>query len=126
MAVNLATTTHPPEVNRGILTSWLPVPTSWPSNPECSTAIYSQMGSNGVAIAYDPFYGTFIDPKVACHPTVVSEMWDGTDSPQTVLSLGPFQCNGEYTTAATSKIDEQTTFIACCPSYVVMGQTLMC
>ena len=121
----MTTITHPPETNFGVVTSWLPVPTAWPSVEQCSSAIYSQYGSGGVAIAFDPYYGLNIDQELTCLPPDVTSWWDQkTQTPvQTVTSLGPLVCPGLYTTALSSALNSLSTFIACCPSYVIAHVT---
>ncbi|RDW60259.1 hypothetical protein BP5796_11865 [Coleophoma crateriformis] len=116
------TTTHPPETNSGVVTSWLPVTTAWPSVSQCSSEIYSQIpfGTNGgaLAIAFDPYYAQSIDSRITCLPPAATLWWDQTQQipAQTVTSLGPFVCPGLYTTASTSNVNGLSTFIACCPS----------
>ncbi|KAH8800708.1 hypothetical protein F5884DRAFT_713698 [Xylogone sp. PMI_703] len=111
---------HPPETNGGIVTSWLPLTSAWPSIAECATGgIYSQIGVNGaLAIADDPFYGISIDGSLTCLPPFATSWWD-----QSILtplltrtSLGPVVCPGGYTTATTSVVNDLSTFVGCCPS----------
>jgi hypothetical protein len=111
---------HPPETNGGIVTSWLPLTSTWPSVAECATGgIYSQMGANGaLAIAYDPYYGMSIDRSLTCLPPFATAWWSqSTTTPLlTHTSLGPFVCPGGYTTATSSVVNDISTFVGCCPS----------
>ena len=112
----MATITHLPETNNGVVTSWLPVPTAWPSAPPCSTEIYTQIGG-GVARAFDPFYGKEIDTQNTCLPPAATLWWSQAQGPaQTVTSLGPLLCPEMYTTGTTSVLNSLSTFVACCPS----------
>lgn len=112
--------THPPETNGGLVTSWLPITSAWPSIAECATGgIYSQIGSNGaLAIADDPYYGVSIDTSLTCLPPVATSWWSQTTATPllTRISLGPIVCPGGYTTAITSAVNDISTFVACCPS----------
>ncbi len=115
--------THPPETNSDIVTSWLPVTSAWPIVPECQTGgIYSQSSSNvgAIHIAYDPFYGIIIDKPLTCLPPYATLWWgESTATPLfTKTSLGPLVCPVAYTTAYSSTINAQSTYIACCPSLV--------
>jgi hypothetical protein len=111
---------HPPETNGGIVTSWLPLTSAWPSVAECATGgIYSQIGANGaLAIAYDPYYGMSIDRSLTCLPPFATAWWSQTTTTPllTHTSLGPFVCPGGYTTATSSVVDDISTFVGCCPS----------
>jgi hypothetical protein len=117
---NMTSVVHPPETNGGIVTSWLPITSAWPSIPECATGgIYSQLGGNGaLAIADDPYYGISIDTALTCLPPVATSWWDQSSATPllTHISLGPIVCPGGYTTATTSAVNDISTFIACCPS----------
>ena len=110
----MTTVTHPAETNNGVVTSWLPLPTAWPSVQPCSTDIYSQVGG-GLALAFDPWYGKEIDTRLTCLPPAATLWWSQSPG-QTVTSLGPLACPELYTTGTTSVINSQSTFIACCPS----------
>jgi hypothetical protein len=92
----MAFVTHAPEINGGIVTSWLPVTSAWPSIEECATAIYSQLNVGEVAIPYGPFYGSFINRSLECYPKAVSIWWNQgeTSALRTIQSLGPFEWNG--------------------------------
>jgi hypothetical protein len=111
---------HPPETNGGIVTSWLPLTSAWPSVAECVTGgIYSQIGANGaLAIAYDPYYGMSIDRSLTCLPPFATAWWSQTTTTPllTHTSLGPFVCPGGYTTATSSVVNDISTFVGCCPS----------
>jgi hypothetical protein len=111
----MTTVTHPPETNDGVVTSWLPLPTAWPSVQPCSTDIYSESGGGGLARAFDPFYGKSIDTQITCLPPAAT-LWWSQSTGQTVTSLGPLACPELYTTATTSVVNSLSTFVACCPS----------
>jgi hypothetical protein len=110
---------HPPETNGGIVTSWLPLTSTWPSVAECATGgIYSQIGANGaMAIADDPFYGISINRSLTCLPPFATLWWSQsiTIPLLTHTSLGPFVCPGGYTTATASVVNDISTFVGCCP-----------
>lgn len=118
-AVRMSATTRAPETNGGVVTSWLPVSSAWPSVSQCSTEIYSQLGG-GVAIGFDPYYGIYISTQVTCLPPYATSWWNQPDQTpaQTRTSIGPLVCPQLYTTAYTSVVNSESTFIACCPSYV--------
>lgn len=110
---------HPPETNEGIVTSWLPLTSAWPSVSQCATGgIYSQLGESGVPIAYDPFFGVSLEPSITCLPPAATSWWsESTGIPLlTHVSIGPVVCPGGYTTATTSVVNNSSTFVACCPS----------
>jgi hypothetical protein len=114
----LKMSTLPVETNAGVVTSWLAVPTGFSAPPACSSAIYSQQGSAGQLIAFDPFYQSIVPSfTTACFPDQVTLWYNQGTDPSSVTSLGPFQCPGGYTTGFTSE-DSSSTQIACCPSYV--------
>ncbi len=111
---------HPPETNSDIVTSWLPITSAWPAVPECQTGgIYSQIGDNGaLQIAYDPFFGISVEPSLTCLPPFATLWWsESTTVPLfTKTSLGPLVCPEAYSTAYSSTLNAQSTFVACCPS----------
>lgn len=117
---------HPPETNSGIVTSWLAVASAWPAVPQCSTEIYSQIGTGDglAAIAFDPVFGESISTQVTCLPPFATSWWNQqAQTPlQTVTSIGPLVCPQLYTTAATSALNSASTFVACCPSYVPFAE----
>lgn len=102
-------TTHPPETNRGVVTSYLPVP-SWSSVSGCSAEIYSDV----LFVALNPFYGQDILKTITCLPQAATLWWQQSGS-QTTTELGPLTCPDLYTTASTSVVNAYTTFVACCP-----------
>lgn len=113
--------TYTVQTASGVVTSWLSMPTGFSAPPACFTGIYSQQGSAGQLIAFDPFYQSIVPSfTTACFPEQAT-LWynQGTDPLSTVTSLGPFACPGGYTTAFTSADSPQSTQIACCPTYVL-------
>jgi len=102
------------------VTSWIALTTqsdfSESIQTECSTAIYSQQGTAGVLIAFDPFWGRAIGPALSCLPAQASIIWDQTSTQGTTTQLGPLECPSMYYTATTSLVNLETTAIACCPS----------
>jgi hypothetical protein len=113
----MTTITHPPVTNNGVVTSWLPVTTAWPSIQQCSTDIYSQFGG-GLALAFDPYYGRFINTQISCLPPAATLWWSQVlQTPaQTITGLGPLECPQLCTTGTTSVINPMSTFVACRPS----------
>jgi hypothetical protein len=114
--------TYSVETVSGVVTSWLPLTASFSAPSACFTGIYSQQGSAGQLIAFDPFYQSIVPSfSTACFPEQAT-LWynQGTDPLSTVTSLGPFECPGGYTTAFTTEQAPSSTEIACCPSYVLL------
>ena len=113
-------TFHPADLASGTVTSWLPLTTTFASNPACSNAIYSQV--SGQLVAFDPLYAAVIDVPFStqCLPFEGTMWWNqipravGTTS--IVSSLGPIVCPEAYTTAFTLALESATTKVACCPS----------
>jgi len=115
------TTTRAPDYVNGLITNWIPLTTPGPGSllGECSSAIYVVPGSNTELVAFDPYYGHFIDTAVQCLATQQSLWWNQhSDGVTTDINLGPFNCPTGYTTASASTVNSQTTFVGCCPSYV--------
>jgi len=114
--------TRLPETNSGTVTSWLPITTTWPTITQCSTEIYSQTatvpGENVLAMGFDPYFNTIISPNVFCLPPEATSWWQQPQqTPQlTVTSIGPIICPGLYSTATTSVLNSESTWVACCPT----------
>lgn len=102
------------------VTSWIALTTqsdfAASIQTECSTAIYSQQGTAGVLIAFDPFWGHSIGPALSCLPVQASIIWDQSSTQGVTTELGPLECPSMYYTATTSLVNLETTAIACCPS----------
>jgi len=115
------TTSRTPDVVSGLTTDWIPLTTPGPGPiSECSTAIYLLPGAVSGFVAFDPYYGKWIDTAVKCLATEQSLWWDQhSDGGINDINLGPFACPSGYTTASVSTINAQTSFIGCCPSYVL-------
>ncbi|PMD32307.1 hypothetical protein L207DRAFT_572109 [Hyaloscypha variabilis F] len=124
---------YPPETHNGIVTSWIPLTSAYPSSSGCDTLWWSVVVST--LAVWDPGYGLTVDSNVHCVPPPVTSWWDqanlGANS-LTQLSIGPITCPVDYTTVATSIVDETSTFVACCPpnytlvSIVGAGDTSEC
>jgi len=114
-----AVTTHPPEVNAGVTTSWLPMSTPWVSIAGCESSFWKVIPT--VLAGWDPGYGTFVQPGLSCHPPQVTTWWDENhlftdiNTQATQFSLGPVVCPQAYSTVHTSVNDGASTFVACCP-----------
>lgn len=107
------------ETHSGITTSWLPIITSPPIDPRCGGHLYNPDGEYRTLIAFDPR----MDPNanMTCLPPEATEWYTQKNLPfgattGTVTSLGPMICPCAYTTASTSKKDESSTMVYCCPS----------
>lgn len=70
-------TVHPAETNGATITSWVPLTTTFPAVPDaCSAAIYSQLGTHGQLIAFDPFFGADVSTAFTtlCNPQQASDV----------------------------------------------------
>ncbi|KAI0134107.1 hypothetical protein BJ170DRAFT_184961 [Xylariales sp. AK1849] len=106
-----------PETHEGIVTSWIPITTEFPTAPGCSEALWKWIPS--ILAAWDPGYGVYVDQQTTCLPKPVTTWWLSDrlgNNPYTVISLGPVTCPEAYYTATSSIKDSSSTFVACCPS----------
>jgi len=120
MSTSTPSPTHPPETNLGIVTSWLPLTTAYPSQSGCSADIYARWGitSGYNAVAFDPDYGISVNTSVSCLPVQATTWWEQLglqDTTSTVISLGPVVCPAQYTTIGTSLVGVGSTLVVCCP-----------
>ncbi|ROW02768.1 hypothetical protein VSDG_01722 [Cytospora chrysosperma] len=99
----------------GTATSFLPLPSAWPSaGADCAQAIYQQIA--GHFLGWDPWYAHYIDSGLeTCWPPEASSWWNQDASSTTSLGT-TFVCPGAYHAAYTSSVDSQTTRTICCPS----------
>ncbi|KAE9372893.1 hypothetical protein N431DRAFT_376178 [Stipitochalara longipes BDJ] len=107
---------YPPETHNGIVTSWVPLTSAYPSSSGCETLWWSVVVST--LAVWDPGYGLSVDSNVHCVPQPVTSWWNQDRLGQnslTQLSIGPITCPVDYTTVATSIVDQTSTFVACCP-----------
>ncbi|KAK0105492.1 hypothetical protein ONS95_004146 [Cadophora gregata] len=122
------TTTRGPDTVSGVITNWLPFTTPGPgqSLAQCSTAIYYLPGAVSGFVAFDPYYGRWIDTAVKCLATEQTRWWEQhSDGITTNINLGPFACPTGYTTATISSVNPLTSFVGCCPSsYTFLGSFL--
>ncbi len=121
MATATPVSTHGAELVDGVLTTWLPMSTAWPSSEGCESSFW-QVVSPTIA-AWDPGYGIFVQPGLQCLPPQVTSWWDAVhlssiDFSKTAISIGPVVCPEAYATAATSVNAASSTFVACCPRSV--------
>ncbi len=115
----IMTTTRGPDIVNGTITNWLPFTTPGPvsSLSQCSSAIYYLPGAVSGFVAFDPYYGRWIDTAVKCLATEQTRWWEQhSDGITTNINLGPFACPTGYTTATVSSINPLTSFVGCCPS----------
>jgi len=106
-----------PETNLGVVTSWVPITTAYPSVQGCDQ-LYWSVVANTVA-AWDPGYGLDVADS-SCLPRAATTWWDQDRigrNPETVLSIGPITCPEAYHTAKTSVKDSSSTLVGCCPLY---------
>ena len=110
---------YPPETHQGIVTSWVPIASAFPSSKGCNNLAWSVVQST--LAVWDPGYGINVDRNVHCVPPAVTSWWDqdklGGNS-LTRLSIGPITCPEGYSTGTSSIENQSSTFIACCPPYV--------
>ncbi|KAH7140021.1 hypothetical protein B0J13DRAFT_558795 [Dactylonectria estremocensis] len=113
-------TTHPPEENGSLVTSWLPMSTAWPSSSGCGDYWWKVVEST--VAAWDPGYGLSVDTDLTCQPPQLTAWWNAdmsVDVAETQMSIGPVVCPEAYTTANTQVRvvnGESRTLVACCPS----------
>lgn len=107
-----------PETNKGVVTSWIPIPTAQPHQAGCEKLLWQYVPQ--VIAAWDPGYGIEVT-STSCLPKPVTTWWlqDRLGPTQeTVFSLGPVTCPQDYYTATESAKDSTSTFVACCPMCV--------
>lgn len=110
----MTTATRAPELNNGILTSWLPLTTTYPVVDNCSSAFFaSGNAQTNVVYLYDPNQAE-AQFTTHCLPDVATSWWDQSDT-ATITSLGPFVCPAAYTAAYSEIVDGSSTLTACCP-----------
>jgi hypothetical protein len=66
---------YAPSTLSGIVTSWLPITSAWPSVAACQTIVWN----NAVYTQYndvdDPGYGISVDNALTCLPPVATQWW---------------------------------------------------
>lgn len=107
------------ETHTGTTTSWLPMTTSPPIDRRCTDHLYSPDGADHTLIAFDPRLE--VAANITCLPREAAEWYTQKQLPfgataGTLTSLGPMVCPNAYTMASTSKKDDTSTMIFCCPS----------
>ncbi|KAB5572791.1 hypothetical protein GE09DRAFT_684292 [Coniochaeta sp. 2T2.1] len=121
-----------PETNAGIVTSWVPITTAYPSVQGCDQLYYSVV-ANTVA-AWDPGYGINVADS-SCLPRAATTWWNQGNlgrNTETVMSIGPITCPQAFYTARTSVKDSSSTLVGCCPigytfaSFLGNGNTGQC
>jgi hypothetical protein len=126
------TSTHPQETNLGVITTWLPMITVAPGfvpSQMCSIPFYlapQDVAGQDVydALAFDPWYGRFINTSIQCLSDAATVYhWENTDF-LTTTELGPFEYPSLYTTVVTSALDNETTFVGCCPESITYPERL--
>lgn len=109
----------------GTVTSFIPLTTAWPTHSGCSSVFFQHEFGNPVResnpVVFDPglqVVANISGNPVDCLPVEVIDWWLQADYSltSTVLSIGPMTCPDGYGTSASSKVDQITAFIACCPS----------
>ncbi|ERF72717.1 hypothetical protein EPUS_04770 [Endocarpon pusillum Z07020] len=116
---------YPPETHGGVVTSWVPITTAWPSQSGCDQSFWSYVPST--IAGWDPGYGISVEPTLSCLPEGATAWWNqarlGPNS-NTKISIGPIVCPEAYTTATTSAQDATSTLVACCPSGYTFARLL--
>lgn len=86
---------YPAETNNGVVTSWIPLSTAWPSSSGCADSFRL----DGLSLmAFDPGYSLNVNPSVTCEPPEVTTWWEqgllggGDSSGHTAVSIGPLVC----------------------------------
>jgi hypothetical protein len=110
--------TYAPSTLSGIVTSWLPITSAWPSVAACQTIVWNNALYTQYNDVEDPRYGISVDTVLTCLPPVATPWWlqQSANNPGTTLSLGPIVCPSAYFTASTSTQATGSTWVACCPS----------
>lgn len=106
-----------PETNGNVVTSWIPLESAWPQQPDCTSALWNYY--KNIVAAWDPGYGVSANTDVTCHPKAVTTWWLQErlgPNTETVVSLGPINCPEDYYTATERVQDSSSTLVACCPS----------
>jgi hypothetical protein len=106
-----------PETHSGVVTSWVPITTAYPTVQGCDS-LYWSVVANTVA-AWDPGYGLNVADS-SCLPRPATTWWNQGllgENPQTKFSIGPITCPQAYYTARTSVKDSSSTLVGCCPMY---------
>lgn len=110
----------------GTPTDFIPLVTAYSAPTSCSNYIYKQEGPT--YLAFDPYYGSYIDTKaVTCQPSQVITWWSQASGAVTTTALGTtFNCPALYQTVATSTASGFQ-HVYCCPSsydaYVLWSET---
>lgn len=120
---------YPAETNGGVVTSWIPLTTSFASVSGCSN---SYMLEGPSLVAFDPGYGLSINSEATCQPSAVTTWWEqgrlggGSGPGHTAVSILPLTCPDGWSTVATSISDSTTTQAMCCPSWVNTTPRILC
>lgn len=124
----MTTTTHAPELNSGIWTTWLPITTAYSSQSGCQTAAWARFGiqasSDFWPYIYDPAYYSSVANSLTCLPPAATSWLDGgttVDGTITSYSLGPVTCPVAYETVSTILVSGgggESTSVICCPTCV--------
>jgi hypothetical protein len=95
---------------------FLPLVTPYSAPTSCSNYIYRQLDST--YLAFDPYYGSYIDTDAAtCQPTQVVSWWSQASGAVTTTALGTtFNCPALYSTVTTTTTNGFQ-HVYCCPSY---------
>jgi hypothetical protein len=109
--------TYAPGTLSGVVTSWLPISSAWPSVAACQTIVWNNPEYTQYNDIDDPGYGISVDNALTCLPPIATQWWRSQpNNGVTTLSLGPIVCPSAYFTASTSTQATGSTWIACCPS----------
>lgn len=119
------TTTHSPELNNGIWTSWLPVTTAWTSQAACNSAAWARVGIDPAddfwPYIYDPAFAQSVANSLTCLPPEATQWWEGASTVSSTItswSLGPLICPSAYATVSVIIVSETSTSVICCPTCV--------
>jgi hypothetical protein len=112
---------HSAVTNKGTVTSFLPVTSTFTAPDECSSTFvaHGTWESGAIAYAFDANYGLWVSKGLRCNPPEFTvwwnQVWLGLTESTTML-LGPIVCPSAYTTATTTAINSESTLVGCCPS----------
>lgn len=113
---------YPAETNSGVVTSFIPLTTTWKPPSSCLTKFRLDGPS---LMAFDPAYGldNDVEPGAICGSPEMTTRWEQGllgqgGSYKTRLSIGPMECPKGWSTLASSTRDSISVLQTCRPSYV--------
>jgi hypothetical protein len=125
------TSTHPQETNLGVITTWLPMITVAPGfvpSQMCSIPFYlapQDVAGQDVydALAFDPWYGRFINTSIQCLSDAAT-VYHWENRLFNDYRARPLRIPFSVSTVVTSALDNETTFVGCCPESITYPERL--